>query len=249
MRRDLTLMAVVWALLTAASLAVSYFVIRTVSFPTSGAAENHIIDDAFMVLTYFAAPVFGLVIAVLFVALLRFRSPGPGEDGPPLRGEGTVPRVWFAVTTLLAVVLIIYPGLTGLFAIRRHAPPDLTINVSGQMWQWNVEYAGIGVKVAGGQELLLPVDRHVQVNITSKDVLHSFWVPAFRQRMDAVPGHTTTLHITPDRLGDPADSAYRLQCSQLCGVGHAYMQMHVRVVSQDDFNAWVTSQQKSVEAK
>ncbi len=249
MRRDMKLMLAVWVAVTAASLAVSYFVLRTLSFPTPGAAEDGIIDDAFMALTYMATPVFGLVIAVLFVAMLRFRGSGGPEDGAPIRGGGTIPKVWFAVTTVLAVVLIVYPGLTGLIAIRQHAKPDLEITATGSMWQWTVDYPASGVKIAGAKELVLPVNQHIQVNVASKDILHSFWIPAFRQRMDAVPGQTSSIYITPDRIGDPSDAAYRLQCSQLCGVGHAYMAMPVRVVSQDEFKAWLVSQQKTAEAR
>lgn len=249
MRRDLTLAAVLWVLVTLASVAVGRFVIQEISFPTAGAAEAAIVDGAFMALTYMAAPVFGVVIAVLLVAVWRHRARGPETDGAPLRGHGAVPRVWFAITTALALVMIVYPGLTGLWELRHHEEPDLEVHVTGAMWQWTVEYPAAGVKVAGAQEFVLPAERTVQVNAKSVDILHSFWVPAFRQKIDAVPGQVHTIYVTPDRPGDPSDIAYRLQCAELCGVGHAVMAMPVRVVEPAEFERWLASQRRAAEAR
>jgi cytochrome c oxidase subunit 2 len=183
------------------------------------------------------------------VAVWRHRASGSQADGVPLRGYGTVPKVWLAVTSALAVVMIVYPGLTGLWELRRHAPPDIEVNVTGSMWQWTVEYPKSGVKVAGAAELVLPADRTVQVNVRSLDILHSFWVPAFRQKIDAVPGQVHTIYVTPDRPGDPSDIAYRLQCAELCGVGHAVMSKPVRVLEPAEFERWLASQQRAVEAR
>ena len=145
-----------WAVATVASLAIARFVMADLSFPTHGAQEASIVDDAFMTLTYLASPVFGVVIAVLAVVIFRFRARGPEEDGAPLRGRGSIPVVWFGITSALAVVMIIYPGLIGLWALRQHGTPDLQVNVTGQMWQWSVEYPGKNVKVTGAQEFVLP---------------------------------------------------------------------------------------------
>jgi cytochrome c oxidase subunit 2 len=248
-RSDLQLGAAVWAAVTLASLAIARFVIAEISFPTRGAEEAHLIDEAFMVLTYLAAPVFGIVIAAMVVAVGRHRTSGPDEDGAPIQGTGSVPVVWLAATSALALLLIIYPGLTGLIALRDHEQPGLQINVTGQMWQWTVEYPDARVRISGAQELVLPVDEHIQVNITSLDILHSFWVPAFRQKIDAVPGQTTVLNITPDRTGDPGDHAYRLQCAELCGLAHSHMVMPVRVVERAEFQSWLASQQQQAKAR
>lgn len=250
MRRDFTLFAIVWALVTAASLAVAYFVLREVSFPTVGAEEAHIVDDAFMVLTYLAAPVFGVVIAAMVVALMRHRSSGPNEDGQRILGTGRVPVVWFTVSSLLCFVVIVYPGIWGILELGKNDDADLEINVTGQMWSWTVEYPEAGVRVLGAQEMMLPKDETVKINVSSLDILHSFWVPAFRLKMDALPGDQKTIYITPNVIGDPSDSAYRLQCAELCGVGHAIMAMPVRVVEKAEFDSWLKGQQQSLaEAK
>jgi cytochrome c oxidase subunit 2 len=250
MRRDFTLFAIVWALVTAASLAVAYFILKEVSFPTVGAEEAHIVDDAFMVLTYLATPVFGVVIAAMVVALLRHRSSGPNEDGARILGTGRVPVVWFGLSSLLCFVVIVYPGIWGILELNDHDDPDLHIKVTAQMWSWTVEYPDAKVRVLGAQEMVLPKDETIKVDITSLDILHSFWVPAFRLKMDALPGDVKTIYITPNAVGDPSDSAYRLQCAELCGVGHAIMAMPVRVVEKAEFESWLKEQQKSLaEAK
>ena len=248
MRRDLTLAAVLWAVATVASLAIARFVMADLSFPTHGAQEASIVDDAFMTLTYLASPVFGVVIAVLAVVIFRFRARGPEEDGAPLRGRGSIPVVWFGITSALAVVMIIYPGLIGLWALRQHGTPDLQVNVTGQMWQWSVEYPGKNVKVTGAQEFVLPEGKVIEVNVKSVDILHSFWVPAFRQKIDAIPGQVKTIYVTTQGVGEPSDVAYRLQCAELCGVGHSVMAMPVRVVTPAEFDRWLGSQPR-VEAK
>lgn len=250
MRRDFTLFAIIWAAVTLASLAVSYFILKEVSFPTVGAEEAHIVDDAFMVLTYLATPVFGVVIAAMVVSVLNHRSNGPNEDGQRILGHGRVPVIWFAVSSLLCVVVIIYPGIWGIIELAKNDDADMEINVTGQMWSWTVEYPESGVRVLGAQEMVLPKDETIKVNIVSLDILHSFWIPAFRLKLDALPGDQKTLYITPNAIGDPSDSAYRLQCAELCGVGHAIMAMPVRVVEKAEFDAWLKEQAASLaEAK
>ena len=94
-------------------------------------------------------------------------------------------------------------------------------------------------------ELVLPIDERVRFDITSIDIVHSFWIPGFRQKLDAVPGRITKLYITPTELGDGnIDSTLRVQCAELCGTNHATMAVPVRVVSQEDFDAWLASIRK-----
>ena len=89
-------------------------------------------------------------------------------------------------------------------------------------------------------ELVVPVDTRIRFDVTSIDVLHSFWVPAFGMKIDAVPGRTTEMFVTTERTGDYADdSTLRAQCAELCGLSHAEMAMPVRVVERAEFDAWV----------
>lgn len=235
MNRHLTIAGVLWVVFTLVALAGA---VAMDPFPTVGAEEAEFSDHAFRVMTYMATPVFGFVMAALTYSILRFRSSGPSEDGPPIRGVGTVPRVWLAVTTALAVVVMIYPGLTGLAELRSNQSHDMEIDVSGFRWAWAVTYPEGFV----AQELVLPKDQRIRFNVSAPegDVVHSFWIPAFRLKIDAVPGQVTHLWITPTEVGDGhEDVAYRVQCAELCGLFHHGMAMNVRVVEQDEYAAWV----------
>lgn len=243
MSRDLTAAAAIWAIVTVMAVAATFFLLDP--FPTVGAEEAKVVDRAFMALTYMAAPVFGLVVAGLAYSMWRFRSRGePAEDGPPLHGRGMVPVVWLVATSALAVVVMIYPGLTGLFELRSDQQADLVVDVTGFRWAWSISYPESGVRVVSpADELVLPARRRIEFNVTAPagDVLHSFWIPAFRLKADAVPGATSTLYLTPDRVGTSDDVAYRLQCAELCGLGHTNMAMRVRVLEPDEFDRWLAS--------
>ncbi|GMU39703.1 MAG: hypothetical protein AMXMBFR23_05690 [Chloroflexota bacterium] len=235
MNRHLAIAGILWVVFTALAAAGTALMNP---FPTVGAEEAEFSDHAFRLMTYMGSPVFGLVMAALFYSVVTFRAKGPGEDGPPIKGTGLVPRVWLVTTSTLAVVVMIYPGLTGLAELRRDRTYDLEVNVTGFRWAWVAQYP----EGFSAQELVLPVDQRVKFNITAPagDVLHSFWVPAFRLKIDAVPGQVTNLYITPTELGDGAtDAAYRVQCAELCGLYHARMAMPVRVVEVEEYEAWV----------
>ncbi len=238
MTRHYTILALFWAVATLLTLVA---VAAWQPFPTPGAEEARITDDAFRVLLYLGSPVFGLVMAVLGYSLWKFRASGPDEDGAYIRGVGTLPKVWILVTSALCGLMIVWPGLTGLAELRAHAEnPDMVIKVSGARWSWTVEYPESGVKITAKEPMVLPEGERIRFEVTAVDVLHAFWVPAFRLKVDAVPGQTTVVTVNPDRHGDGAtDAAYRLQCTELCGLQHANMAMPVRVVSSDEFQAWV----------
>jgi cytochrome c oxidase subunit 2 len=250
MRRDVTWTVVIWAIVSVASVAVAAFLMDP--FPSVGAEEATLIDDAFMVMTYMGAPVFAVVIAVLAYSLWRWRARGTPEegadDGPALLGNGWFPKAWLGVTTALAVVVMIYPGLTGLAELRGNDEAEMRIEVTGLSWQWLINYpddGGIRLSSSAGDELLLPADTRIQFDVTALDVLHSFWIPAFRQKVDAVPGQTYSMYTTVTVTGDPSDVAYRIQCAELCGLQHSTMAMPVRVVERAEFDAWVQSKTAS----
>lgn len=217
-------------------------------FPTVGANEAAFSDHAFRAMTYLAAPVFGFMMAALLYSVIYFRAArnvGDAEtpDGAPYHGTGRIPIIWLVVTTALTVVVMIYPGLTGLAEIRADRSHDIEIAVTGVRWAWIVDYP----EGFQANELVLPVNKRVKFDITAPagDVLHSFWVPAFRQKVDAVPGLVTHLYITPTVVGDGAnDVAYRVQCAELCGLMHGRMQMNVRVVDQAEYDLWVAGKVK-----
>ena len=117
----------------------------------------------------------------------------------------------------------------------------MVVQVQGGRWFWRITYPEYGV--SSTEEMVLPVDKLVRFEVTSMDVLHSFWISAFRIKVDAVPGMITTTTATPNRIGSfDTDFGYRLQCAELCGLGHTVMAIPVRVVEPGQFEAWVTQQ-------
>jgi cytochrome c oxidase subunit 2 len=108
--------------------------------------------------------------------------------------------------------------------------------VTGRQWSWSFEYPEYGVF---STELRVPVGKQLHLEMTSTDVIHSFWVPEFRVKQDLVPGRVTELWITPTEIGDH----YKVRCAELCGTSHAYMENPVIVVGDADFAVWVEEQQ------
>ncbi|MDO8484104.1 MAG: cytochrome c oxidase subunit II [Candidatus Limnocylindrales bacterium] len=239
MKRHLIGVGVLWLILTAIGEALAQVDI----LPAPGSDKAADIAAAFRFLVVLAVPVFTFVVATLIYSVVRFRVAGsPAGDGPPIRGRGRVPRAWFGITAGLTLVIMIYPGLTELPKFMRPATdPDLVVEISAFQWAWKAHYPAGDAE--SDTELVLPVDRSVRFDVTSLDVIHAFWVPAFAMRVDAVPGLTTSVSLRPTTLGAyAADPAYRLQCSQLCGIAHSRMMMPVRVVPQAEFVAWLAQQ-------
>ncbi len=241
MRRDVAFVAVLWVLLTALGWGV---IVMYTPFPIAASAEAKIVDDAFTVLTVLAVPVFTFVVAALMYSAFRFRSRGaPVEDGPPIRTHRSFVAIWFLITTALTVLLIVHPGVTGLNELQAHDDEDVDVlvQVEGTRWVWKVTYPQFGV--SSRKEMVLPIDEHARFDVTARDVLHSFWIPAFRVKIDAVPGIVTTTYATPDKIGDfDMDANFRLQCAELCGLSHALMQVPVRVVERSEFDEWIAQQ-------
>jgi len=238
--KDIVFVFFIWAIFTAIGYAV---ILLFTPFPVAAAEEAHLIDEAFTVLTLFAVPVFTFVIVILVYGAIKFRRKGePTEDGPPERGQKPLILTWFAASTVLTAVLIIFPGVTGILELRHldRQPADVVVQVQGQQFAWTMIYPQYGVS---SREIVLPIDEHVRFEITSKDVLHSFWIPAFRIKIDAVPGMVTTTAATPDLLGDfDSDVNFRLQCAEMCGIGHNGMRRPVRIVERSEFDAWIAEQ-------
>jgi len=240
MKRQLFPALFVWLVLTVVGeiLAVKvdlYFV------PKSDKGEE--IDFAFRFLVYLAVPVMTMVLAVLISSLmlgssLRF----PEEDGAPMHGRGKFPFVWLGITSSLAIVVMVYPGLIGIPRVMGgEDKPDVLVKVEGVQWTWLVSYPD--EQIEGAREIVLPVDATVRFDITSRDVLHSFWIPAFLMKIDAVPGMTTTMSLKPTKLGSyDTDPNLRAQCAELCGLSHSRMRIAVRVVTREEYDQWVQKQ-------
>lgn len=240
MARHFLIVGVWWAALTVVG---EWWVHQTSFNPPGYAREAEVIDGSFQTLMVLGMPVFAFVVAALGYAVWRFRATGdPPGDGPPLHGHSRLTAGWLAVTSGLAALVIVHPGITGMLELRHDQPADLVVKVEGSRWFWRIQYPEYGVTTT--RELVLPVDKRVEFEVTATDVVHSFWVPAFRMKIDAVPGLVTRTHVTPNRLGSfEQDDGLRLQCAELCGVAHNLMRTPVRVVTPAEFEAWIALQQ------
>lgn len=179
---------------------------------------------------------FALIVVPMLYSLLVFRrKKGDTTDAVHVEGNTTLEVVW-TVIPLVVVLGMAYIGAQNLGETRRAAPDAMVVNVTGFQWGWSFEYPEYGIT---SKELYLPVNKQVLLKMTSRDVIHSFWVPEFRVKQDLVPGRITELRITPTMIGD----TYKVRCAEICGTSHAYMENPVIVVEKVAFDAWVTEQQ------
>src|SRR5918993_2630661 len=200
--------------------------------PTSASEEMDRIEFTFWFTTVICIGVFAVVAAAIVYSVLKFRvQPEDDSDGPPIHGHTGLEIVWTAIPAVLVTAISIVSAIV--LAKNDDAGPNpIRIAVTAQQFAWEFEYPGES-KVTSGQ-LVLPVDRAVKLTLRSLDVIHSFWVPEFGQKSDAVPGIETTLVITPTRIG-----SYSLVCTELCGLGHATMRAQVRVVEQAEYEEFL----------
>jgi cytochrome c oxidase subunit 2 len=206
-------------------------------FPKQGAAAADKIDTLYDVLLIVSVPIFVLVMTVAIYSVIRFRArPGDTGDGPPIHGDARLEVVWVVIPFILVSALAAYAWIT-LHDIEQKKKGELVVNVTGQQFTWHYSYRGPGGKQVESNVLYLPVDRQVKFQIHTKDVIHSFWIPDFRLKSDAVPGITTNWRATPTKLG-----VHDVVCTELCGAGHSLMRGIVRVVPAGQFTAWLGKQ-------
>jgi cytochrome c oxidase subunit 2 len=206
--------------------------------PASGAADT--IDTVYDVLLICSVPVFVLVMTIAIYSVVRFRAkPGDLRDGPPIHGNTRLEVFWVSVPFLMVSALAAYAWIE-LDNIEAKQPNELVVAVTGQQFTWTFEYPGEDVN---STELVLPEDRPVDFRIRTRDVIHSFWVPEFRLKSDAVPGLTTKIRLTPTRIG-----RYQVVCAELCGIGHSTMRQDVRVVAPGEFDGWLQEQREAGQA-
>ena len=176
-------------------------------FPVAGSEEAGPIDTLWDVLLIASIPVFvGVTVVVLF-SVVKFRM-RPGEenlDGPPIHGNTRLEVIWTAIPAILLVALCTYAFVV-LEDVEAIEGRPLEVRVVGEQFAWTFYYERGGEEVAS-RRLVLPIDRQVRFTLQAKDVLHDFWVPAFRMKKDAVPGIDVTYSVTPNREGISRSSA------------------------------------------
>jgi len=202
--------------------------------PELASVQGTSTDQLFGLYVWATAFVFSLIVVTLVYALIAFRrKQGETGEGVHVTGNSSLEIAW-TVVPLLIVVYLAFIGAQSLADTRRIDPSAMVVKVITGQWYWQFQYPDYGI---GTTELYLPVGKQVDLQMTSRDVIHGFFVPEFRLKQDIVPGRTVELRITPSVIGN-----YKVECSQLCGSNHAYMTAAVDVVSQADFDAWVAEQ-------
>ncbi len=179
---------------------------------------------------------FALIVVPMGYSLVVFRrKKGDTTDAQHIEGNTTLEITW-TIIPLFIVMAFAYLGAGNLAEIRRVDPNAMVVKVTAVQWSWSFQYPDYGVTT---DELHLPKGKQILFEMTSLDVIHSFWVPEFRPKQDVVPGRITELRITPTLIGN-----YKVRCAELCGTSHAYMEKLVIVSSQADFDSWMAQQVK-----
>jgi cytochrome c oxidase subunit II len=237
---------------------------------TAIAREQHWLHWFMMVL---CTVIFVAVFAVMFYSIWKHRK-SVGHKPATFHESVTVEIIW-TIVPFIIVILMALPATKVVVAMKDTTNADLTIKTTGMQWKWGYDYIkgeGEGISFVStldsehrelsnqggpkkGQEinnyllkvdnpLVVPVDKKVRIITTANDVIHAFMVPAFGIKQDAIPGFVRDTWFRAEQIGD-----YYGQCAELCGKEHAYMPIHVKVVSAQDYSAWVETQKKLAAAK
>jgi cytochrome c oxidase subunit II len=192
-----------------------------------------------------AAVVFVIVITALLYCVIRFRD-RPGADEPSqLHGNTRLEIGWTIVPSALLVAILVLT-ISTLFNIATPPPSPNTITVTaiGHQWWWEFDYTSDHFVTA--DQLNIPVNTVVKINLYSNNVIHSLWVPQLAGKTDVIPGHNNSmwLEATTYDPNNPSNNLYRGECTEFCGTQHAHMDFVVVVQTQSDYNAWVAQQQQ-----
>jgi cytochrome c oxidase subunit II len=236
-QRSLTIAAICAVISIAIAIVISYLIHW---FPASASTQAKNTDRLYHVLVIASIPIFVLVVTVILYSVWQFHMK-PGEelkDGPPIHGNTRLEVFWTAIPTVLLLGLVGYSFVV-LKENEKKPAKEIQVEVYGQQFAWSYEYpkAITGGAPLKSTQLYVPENESVEFNLHSRDVIHAFWIPAFRIQEDVVPGITTHWRATPDLLG-----TYPVVCNLLCGLGHSLMRSKIHVVTEERFHAWIASQ-------
>jgi cytochrome c oxidase subunit 2 len=183
---------------------------------------------------FFAVAITATVIFFFF----KYRRKAPSDVGVPIHGNAILETAWIVVPLFLAMGMFAWGAVV--YVDFRNAPKDtLDIYVIGKQWMWKVQQPN-GLREIN--ELHVPIGRNVRLVMASEDVIHDFFVPAFRVKMDVVPGHYNTMWFRPTVAG-----RYHFFCAQYCGTNHSVMGGWVTVMEPSDYAAWLSGSSGSGE--
>ncbi|HEY4272987.1 MAG TPA: cytochrome c oxidase subunit II [Candidatus Udaeobacter sp.] len=199
-------------------------------FPPQASTSAHEVDALYFALTLISL----FFVAVIFLPILffciKYRQGSPADRSNPSSGSNLIEFGWTTVPTLMGLALFAWSAVD-YFRIERKPDNAIQVQVVGKQWMWKIQHAEGKREI---NELHIPIDQTVALTLTSQDVIHSFFVPAFRVKQDVVPGKYTSEWFKPTRAGE-----YHIFCSQYCGTQHAQMIGRVVVMQPRDYEHWL----------
>lgn len=196
------------------------------------------IDDLFWLVFWIAAVVFALVMGGIVVILFVFRERGGDDQREPkqLHGSPKLEVVWTVIPALILAAIAV-PTISSLFELTECSDTAMVVEVTGHQWWFEFHYPDTDIYTAN--IMVVPVDQEVCAQMTSEDVIHSFWIPALNGKRDVIPGQTEVLRLEADEPGE-----YWGHCAEFCGLSHSLMRARVQAVSTAEFDDWVAGQQE-----
>ena len=199
-------------------------------FPPQGSTHAASVDALYLFFVAVTA-FFSVLIAMLVVVFaVRFRRRSADEVGAPIHGSLVLELTWTFIPLVIAMVMFVW-GASLYFQITTPPSNAMEIYVVGKRWMWKAQHVSGQREI---NELHVPVGQPVKLIIGSEDVLHAYWVPAFRMKMDAVPGRTTTMWFEAAKAGE-----YQLFCAEYCGMSHSRMIGKVTAMEPGAFQTWL----------
>lgn len=197
--------------------------------------------DLMMLSIYIMLIVFFVVVIIFTYVIIKFRMRRGDEEIIPEQVEGntTLEVIWTAIPILLLLILAI-PTVLGTFTLAAEEPAEgddtVQVKVTAHQYWWDFDYPELEFNTA--QDMYIPVGEKVYIELTSEDVIHSFWVPALAGKMDNNPGLINAMWIEANEPG-----VYKGKCAELCGPSHALMDFKVIALEKDEFNEWASEMQ------
>jgi cytochrome c oxidase subunit II len=213
-------------------------------FGDAASDEASPIDTLFDVMIVLSTFVFAVVMVMFGYAIWKFRAkPGDESDGEPVHGNTKLEIAWTVIPTIIVLFGAGYSWIV-LNDIEAKADDRMPLKITAQQFKWTFEYPEADGLTTN--ELHVPVDRQLEVELEALDVVHSFWVPEWRIKRDLVPAGTGGDEIDDEFVVTPnEEGTFSLVCTELCGLGHTTMRATVVVESQEEFDQWLADQEQA----
>jgi cytochrome c oxidase subunit 2 len=207
------------------------------TLPERAAKNAYLIDDLFNVVLLLSVLGFiGLMSAMVFFVLRYHRS--QNEKSAYIPHNALAETIWTVIPTIIFVGISIW-GIWAYYEKEQLPEDAMIVKVTGKQWAWEYTYSKNGQEFSTVGDMYLPINKPVILEMTSVDVIHSFFIPSFRAKRDTVPGMITKMSFTPTELGN-----FNVFCTEFCGTSHSKMRSNVRVVREERFNRWIDRQIK-----